>query len=93
MSPAARPLDVARLRADTPGCAERVHLNNAGAGLPPAVVHATVTAHLERESRIGGYEAAALCEAPGILEATLHYDAHRSLIQIESETPFYARSA
>lgn len=34
-----------------------------------------------------------LCEAPGILEATLHYDAHRSLIQIESETPFYARSA
>jgi cysteine desulfurase / selenocysteine lyase len=59
VSPAARPLDVARLRADTPGCAERVHLNNAGAGLPPAVVHATVTAHLERESRIGGYEAAA----------------------------------
>ncbi|NBB70141.1 MAG: aminotransferase class V-fold PLP-dependent enzyme [Alphaproteobacteria bacterium] len=58
MSPAAAP-DVERLRADTPGCAERVHLNNAGAALPPAVVHATVTAHLERECRVGGYEAAA----------------------------------
>jgi len=34
-----------------------------------------------------------LGDAPGILEATLHYDADRSLIQIDSETPFYARSA
>ncbi|NBC95031.1 MAG: aminotransferase class V-fold PLP-dependent enzyme [Deinococcus-Thermus bacterium] len=51
-------VDVARLRADTPGVAARVHLNNAGAALPPAVVHRTVVEHLELESRIGGYEAA-----------------------------------
>ncbi|MFP4359902.1 MAG: aminotransferase class V-fold PLP-dependent enzyme [Alphaproteobacteria bacterium] len=51
-------LDVRGLRAATPGCAERVHLNNAGAALPPAVVHRTVVEHLELESRIGGYEAA-----------------------------------
>jgi len=53
-----RDLDVAALRADTPGVAECVHLNNAGSALPPAVVHDTVTRHLERECRIGGYEAA-----------------------------------
>ena len=45
-------------RADTPGSAERIHLNNAGASLPPAVVRDAVMAHLARESEIGGYEAA-----------------------------------
>jgi selenocysteine lyase/cysteine desulfurase len=51
-------LDVARLRAETSGCAERIHLNNAGAALSPDVVHHTVIDHLTLESRIGGYEAA-----------------------------------
>jgi selenocysteine lyase/cysteine desulfurase len=54
--PAAR--QVERWRADTPGCAERIHLNNAGAALMPAPVLAAVRDHLEREARIGGYEAA-----------------------------------
>ncbi|SEG71055.1 Selenocysteine lyase/Cysteine desulfurase [Thermomonospora echinospora] len=51
-------MDLDRIRAQTPGCQNVVHLNNAGAALPPAVVHDTVLGHLELESRIGGYEAA-----------------------------------
>jgi selenocysteine lyase/cysteine desulfurase len=50
--------ELARWRADTPGCDERIHLNNAGAGLMPRPVLEAVTTHLEREARIGGYEAA-----------------------------------
>ena len=48
----------ARWRSETPGCATRLHLNNAGASLMPAVVKDAITAHLGRESHEGGYEAA-----------------------------------
>jgi selenocysteine lyase/cysteine desulfurase len=51
-------LDLARVRADTPGSADVVHLNNAGASLPPRVVVDTVVEHLELEARVGGYAAA-----------------------------------
>ena len=50
--------DVARLRADTPATDELIHFNNAGASLMPNPVFEAVTAHLELERRIGGYEAA-----------------------------------
>ena len=51
-------IDVDRVRADTPAAERRIHLNNAGASLPPeAVVRATVD-YLETESREGGYETA-----------------------------------
>ena len=52
------PADVAQWRADTPGCARRIHLNNAGASLTPRPVHAAVMAHLALEDELGGYEAA-----------------------------------
>lgn len=56
--------DLARWRADTPGCTARVHLNNAGAALVPRTVSDAVVRHLALESTLGGYEASeAMAEA------------------------------
>ncbi|GHE35229.1 aminotransferase class V-fold PLP-dependent enzyme [Streptomyces capitiformicae] len=51
-------MNIDALRGDTPGTANRVHLNNAGAALLSRRTLDTVTAHLELEAAIGGYEAA-----------------------------------
>jgi len=53
-------IDVARVRADTPGCRDVAHFNNAGAALPTRAVLDTVIEHLELEARVGGYMAADL---------------------------------
>src|SRR5918994_4324270 len=49
---------IAAWRADTPGCAHRNHLNNAGAALMPQPVIDAIADHVRLESEIGGYEAA-----------------------------------
>ncbi len=59
--------EVARLRSETPACAEVAHFNHAGDSPSPRPVLDATIAHLERESRIGGYEAAD--EAADRLEA------------------------
>jgi cysteine desulfurase/selenocysteine lyase len=51
-------IDLASVRADTPGVAHRIHLNNAGAALMPKPVLEAMTTYLQREAEIGGYEAA-----------------------------------
>lgn len=59
MSGVSLALDVAALRAATPGTRHARHFNAAGASLPSENVLRTVVRHLNREARIGGYEAAA----------------------------------
>ena len=49
---------LAKWRDDTPGCAHRTHLNNAGAALMPRAVVNACEEHLALEAEIGGYEAA-----------------------------------
>jgi len=51
--------DVEDLRAETPGGAYRLHLNNAGAALLAQPTLDAMTAHLRLEAETGGYEAAA----------------------------------
>ncbi len=74
-------MDMDALRAQTPGCAVRIHLNNAGAALMSQPTLDAMTAHLRREAEIGGYEAAA--EARDAIAAT--YAAIAALVGSRSE--------
>jgi cysteine desulfurase / selenocysteine lyase len=70
------PIDLQRAREDTPGCANVLHFNNAGAALMPTPVLDATIAHLQLEAQIGGYEAAE--QAHDAIEHT--YDALATLI-------------
>jgi cysteine desulfurase/selenocysteine lyase len=72
--------DVARARAETPGCADVIHLNNAGAALQPARVTDTVVDHLRAEALRGSYE---MAEAAGAALAAT-YDSIARLLNADS---------
>lgn len=69
-------LDIAKLRAETPGTENVLHFNNAGAALMPRPVIDAVDRHFHREVETGGYEAAG--EAAGRHAAI--YDSAAKLI-------------
>jgi cysteine desulfurase / selenocysteine lyase len=83
-------LDLERLRAETPGIANRIHLNNAGAGLMPRPVVDALHAHIDLEAAIGGYEAAeqrnAECEAVYASVARLLGAAPQEVALLENAT-------
>jgi len=78
-------IDLDRARAETPGCATVLHLNNAGMGLTPTPVLDAVKDHIDLEARVGGYEAADRADAAveRVYDATAELiGAHRDEIAI-----------
>ena len=70
-------MDIARLRAETPGTAHCLNLNNAGASLMPLPVIEILQDYLKREIEIGGQGAAlewadALAAIPGSIAALIN---------------------
>lgn len=78
-----------QLRADTPGCSQLIHLNNAGASLQPAPVLKAVRDHLALESQLGGYEASDACAS----EIAGFYDAVARLLGAQARNIAFAASA
>ena len=73
--------DIEKARKETPGCDNVLHLNNAGAALMPKIVRDTLVHHVDTESMIGGYEAAA--QAHDQLERV--YESTAKLIGCDSD--------
>jgi len=82
-------LDVPKLRADTPGVANVLHFNNAGAALPPRPVLDAHTGHLRREAEIGAIEA--MVEAAD--QSADFYPAIAALIGAHPDEIAFAESA
>ncbi len=82
-------IDLDRVRRETPGCAEVLHFNNAGASLMPRPVLDALIGHLQLEARIGGYEAAARAAA----EVDHVYDALARLLNARPDEIAFVENA
>ena len=81
--------DLARARAETRGCHELIHFNNAGASLPPAPVSDALYAYLRQEEYAGGYETA----AKNSEALARFYQAGAALLHCAPEEIAYAENA
>jgi selenocysteine lyase/cysteine desulfurase len=94
-TPAVAP-QLARWRADTPGCDRLVHLNNAGAALVPRQVRDAVAEHLGLEERLGSYEAADArfeeIEASYDAVADLLHARRRNIAIVQNSTVAFAQA-
>jgi selenocysteine lyase/cysteine desulfurase len=82
-------MDLAQLRADTPGVKNKIHFNNAGAALPPAPVTKAIQDYLAEEAITGGYETAALHAA----SASRFYESVAQLLHCEPRNVAFTSSA
>ncbi len=82
-------LDIETLRAETPGVANRLHLNNAGSALMPSKVLDTTVDYLKLEAEIGGYEA----EQTRHSEIEGFYDSVAQLLNCQPEEVAYTENA
>lgn len=83
------PISIEQLREDTPGCQHVLHLNNAGAALPPLPVINAIKAHIDLEANMGGYEAA----NASIKESTRLYKAAAELINCSTDEIAFMENA
>lgn len=82
-------IDIDRARAETPGCAEVLHFDNAGSSLPPIPVFQAVVDHLQLEQKIGGYGA----ERQARDKIDRFYSVFARLLNCEAEEIAYIENA
>jgi selenocysteine lyase/cysteine desulfurase len=82
-------LDLARLRADTPGCHDSLFMNSAGASLMPQPVVAAMADYLQQETQLGGYEVERLRAG----QIAQFYDETARLLNTQPGNIAYAYSA
>lgn len=83
------PFDIERARRETRGCERLIHLNNAGAALPPVAVADALYSYLRQEEMDGGYEV--MARRAGELEH--FYTAAARLLGCAAEEIAFADSA
>jgi cysteine desulfurase/selenocysteine lyase len=81
--------DIEKARIETPGCDNVLHFDNAGAALMPKIVRDTFVHHVDLETMIGGYQAAA--QAQDRLERV--YESTAKLIGCDSDEIALVESA